>query len=89
MSIEQIYDIKVNTENPRTPFEKWYIDVWRRRFGDELEVSERVFRTTFAEEADAIGSTIDYFWLKGEFQNKYRISFNDQRDYVLWILRWS
>lgn len=89
MSIEQIYDITVNTKNPQTPFEKWYIDVWRRRFGDKLEVSELMFKTVFEEEAVAIGSTIEYYWLNNTFQNKYRISFKDERDYLLWILKWA
>jgi len=89
MSIEQIYDIMVNTKNPQTTFEKWYIDTWRRRFGDKVEISERIFRATFTEEADAIGFTIEYYYLDGRFQSKYKITFKDERDYILWCLRYS
>jgi hypothetical protein len=90
MSIEQIYDIIVNINNPQTPYEKWYVDMWRRRFGDKVEVRERIFQTTFVEEAAAIGATIGYVWLDGTFQiNKYRITFKNERDYILWILRWA
>lgn len=89
MSIEQIYDITVNTKNPQTPFEKWYIDMWRRKFGDKVEVNERIFRAVFTEEAAAIGFTIEYFWINGGFQYKYRIIFKDEKDYLLWILKWA
>ncbi len=78
------YHQNINVSLPRDYFERWYADVWRRRIGKTSVMSEHL-SPIIEEELKKVGATYEH--IKSGY--KFRVCFNDDKDYAMFILNWS
>lgn len=83
MIVKEYYQ-NINIHTPRDYFEKWYADVWRRRIGKRI-AQPGVLQAILTEElasidATAVGKDNDY---------KFVVTFNNDKAYTMFVLRWS
>lgn len=78
------YHQNINTRAPENYFECWYADVWRRRIGKPT-AQPGVLTTVLKEELAKIDATFT------EKDNGYRfvVTFNNDAEYTMFVLRWS
>jgi len=83
MIVKEYYQ-NINIHTPRDYFEKWYADVWRRRIGKRIAqpgVLEEILTEELASiDATAVGKDNDY---------KFVVTFNNDKAYTMFVLRWS
>ena len=81
--IHRRYSSSIIVDNPSDYFERWYADVWHRHF-DRLAARDRL-RQVLEQEMKLAGGKL-------EFENPYpmiNVTFPDDRDYMMFVLRWS
>lgn len=83
MIVKEYYQ-NINVNKPRNYFEKWYADLWNRRIAKKTAPPGLVDRLMEEELAQAGAS------FTGK-DNNYRfvVTFNNDRDYTMFVLRWS
>ncbi len=83
MIVKEYYQ-NINIHKPRDYFEKWYADLWRRRIGGPL-AGPGVVQSLMIEELALAGATLE------EKDRGYRfvVTFQNDADYTLFVLRWS
>lgn len=82
--IEKRYNSSIDITRPENYFEKWYADVWRRRIGAE-SVAGVLFRKIIYEEIEKIGATI----YSCSSDGRYCVRFANERNYTLFVLKWT
>ncbi len=83
MVIKEYYQ-NINVHRPKDYFEKWYADVWKRRIGAPTAppgILERILN----EELEQVGATYEIT----ERGYRFRVYFDEDRDYTMFVLRWS
>jgi hypothetical protein len=78
------YYANINCNIPKNYFEKWYADVWRRRIGTST-APPGFLETILDEELEQVGAT----FVNTERGYKFRVFFNDEHDYAIFVLKWS
>ena len=86
MTIVKRYRKNINAKDPRNYFEKWYANMWRNCFVGAQHVASSSFFTVFNDELSKVGATISPIDNNDAY---YRIIFEDERDYLMFVLRWS
>ena len=83
MIVKEYYQ-NINCKNPKNYFEKWYADLWRRRVGKPT-AEPGLLETLMTQELAEIGATFN------NKSNNYRfvVTFNNDADYTMFVLRWS
>lgn len=83
MIVKEYYQ-NINIHKPRDYFEKWYADMWRRRISSKTAppgAVESLMKEELAQiDATFIGKNNDY---------RFVVTFNDDRKYTWFVLRWS
>lgn len=78
------YRVNIDIHNPKNYFEKWYSEVWHRRVGTE-SVKRGVLRPILIEEINQSGGTFLYV-----SNDAYcTVTFNNDAQYTMFVLRWS
>lgn len=80
--ITKEYPTNIDTYDPRNYFEKWYSEVWHRRIGMK-SADPVVWCLILIEEFKQSGGILRYG------SNKFKIAFENEKDYTMFILRWS
>lgn len=83
MIVREYYQ-NINCSRPRDYFERWYADVWRRRI-DKPNAEPGVLEVILDEELEQVGATYE----STERGYRFRVSFDDDRDYTAFVLKWS
>jgi hypothetical protein len=83
MIVKEYYQ-NINIHRPRDYFEKWYADLWNRRI-DKPSAAPGVVESIMTEELAGIGATLTYT----ENNYRFRVTFNNDADYTMFVLRWS
>lgn len=81
--ITKEYSTNIDTYNPRNYFEKWYSEVWHRRVGIN-SVKPDVLHPILIEELKQSGGI-----LRRGLRSKFEVVFKNEKDYTMFILRWS
>jgi hypothetical protein len=83
MIVKDYYQ-NINVNRPRNYFERWYADVWHRRIGKHI-ADPGVLYKILDEELELVGATFE----STEREYKFRVYFDDDQDYTMFLLRWS
>ncbi len=83
MIVKEYYQ-NINVHKPRDYFEKWYADVWRRRIGKSTTMPGQL-RPILVEELAQAGATISY----ADSDYRVKVVFEHDRDYSMFVMRWS
>jgi hypothetical protein len=78
--IEKHYSRSINVTSPANYFEKWYAALWRRHFEHVADPSK--LQRVLAEELSTVGAKIDVVEHYG-----YTVTFNNDADYTVFVLR--
>ena len=78
------YYQNINIHKPRDYFERWYADVWRRRIGTST-APPGILEMILDEELELVGAR----YVGTEREYKFRVTFDNEHDYVIFALRWS
>jgi hypothetical protein len=84
MTIEKRYRKNINASDPGNYFENWYANMWRNCFLGAQHVSSSSFFTIFINELSKVGATVS-----PTDDAYYRIIFDNERDYLMFVLKWS
>ena len=89
MAVEELMIVKdyyrnINVHKPRDYFERWYADLWKRRFGAKTAPSGTV-QMLMDEELEKVGARYEIT----ERGYRFRVYFDQDQDYTMFILRWS
>ena len=83
MIVKEYYQ-NINVNQPRDYFERWYADVWHRRIGKKVaglgELGCAIEDELAKVGASAVGKDNGY---------RFVVTFNDDKDYTMFVLRWS
>lgn len=77
------YRQNIDCAKPRNYFERWYADMWHRRIAAPT-IGPDMFWLILGDELSKVGATLD-----PDHSKKLKITFNDDQDYTLFVLRWS
>jgi hypothetical protein len=83
MIVKDYYQ-NINVHKPRDYFERWYADVWKRRIARNTARHELV-DSILEEELALVGAK----YVNTERGYRYKVFFNEDRDYTMFVLRWS
>jgi hypothetical protein len=83
MIVKEYYQ-NINVHKPRDYFEKWYADVWRRRIGKPT-APPGILEMILDEELKQVGATFTNI----DRGYRYRVYFDDEKNYTIFVLRWS
>ena len=83
MIVREYYQ-NINCHRPRDYFERWYADVWRRRIG-KFNAPPGILERILDEELELVGATYE----STESGYRFRVCFNEDRDYTAFVLRWA
>ncbi len=83
MIVKEYYQ-NINVNRPRDYFERWYADVWRLRVNSHT-VSPEILERILNEELEKVGATYTHI----ERGYKFRVCFDDDKDYIMFLLKWS
>ena len=89
--IAKEYSTNIDTYNPRNYFEKWYSEVWHRRVGMK-SIDPAVLEPILIEELKQAGGILRSDWtgdVVRDCSGKFKVSFKNEKDYTMFILRWS
>jgi hypothetical protein len=83
MIVKEYYQ-NINCKQPKNYFERWYADVWQRRIGKKNALPGEL-SSILEEELAQIGAYI------GGKDSGYRfvVTFKDEHEYTMFVLRWS
>ena len=83
--IRRKYHSSIRIKHPKNYFERWYADVWARRFTNSLYLGDRRYYPIMEEELAKIGA-VDM----APSDNAYfELLFKDDRDYTMFVMRWA
>lgn len=83
MIVKEYYG-NINCKMPKNYFEKWYADVWARRISKPT-AEPGVLDMILDEELEQVGAT----FVNTERGYKLRVFFKNDRDYTMFVLKWS
>ena len=83
MIVREYYQ-NINCHKPKDYFERWYADLWRRRIGTPNAPSGIVERI-MDEELEQAGARYEYT----ERGYRFRVCWDQDTDYTMFVLRWS
>jgi hypothetical protein len=83
MIVREYYQ-NINVHRPKDYFEKWYADVWKRRIGTPT-APPGILERILVEELEQVGAT----YTITEQGYRFRVYFDDDRDYTMFVLSWS
>ncbi len=83
MIVKDYYQ-NINVYKPRDYFERWYADVWHRRVGTPT-APPGILEIILNEELAQVGATYE----STERGYRFRVCFDQDRDYTAFVLRWS
>ncbi len=78
------YHANININKSSNYFENWYADVWRRRIIN-FTVTRDVLLSLLEEEVNKYGATLQRL----DLDYKYEVSFLNNAEYTLFVLRWA
>lgn len=83
MIVREYYQ-NINIYKPRDYFERWYADLWQRRW-NKSTAPPGYIESIMTEELAQIGATFKHK------DNGYRfvVTFTRDQDYTMFVLRWS
>lgn len=83
MIVREYYQ-NINVHKPQDYFERWYADLWKRRIGTRT-APPGIVEMLMDEELEKAGAT----YVSTERGYKFRVYFDDDKDYTMFVLRWS
>ena len=83
MFVKEYYQ-NINSHTPRNYFERWYADVWRRRIGKPI-AQPGILQAILTEEIASIDATV----VEKDNDYKFVVTFNNDCDYTMFVLKWS
>jgi hypothetical protein len=83
MIVKDYYQ-NINVHKPRDYFERWYADVWKRRIGTP-NAPPGILEMILDEELEQVGAT----YTNTDQGYRFRVYFDDDKDYTMFVLRWS
>ncbi len=83
MIVKEYYQ-NINCSKPRDYFERWYADVWARRIAKKTAPTGLV-DSILEEELKKVGATYE----STERGYRFRVYFNEDKDYTAFVLRWA
>jgi len=78
------YYQNINVYKPKNYFERWYADVWRRRIGTP-NAPPGILERILDEELEQVGAR----YVNTERGYRFKVFFDEDRDYTIFVLRWS
>lgn len=92
------YNANINVNAPINYFENWYADVWRSRVARST-CEPGILESLLTEEMSKYGGNLNKVMHKVErvhkvghdyqLNDKYEVSFHDDAEYTLFVLKWS
>jgi hypothetical protein len=83
MIVREYYQ-NINCSQPKNYFERWYADVWARRIAKKTAPPGLV-DSILEEELAQVGACIE-----GKDRGyRFRVTFKNERDYTMFVLRWT
>jgi histidinol dehydrogenase len=80
--IQRQYSQGINATMPTNYFERWYADMWYRNF-DRIAPPNKL-QEVLTNELAQLSATVEYVE-----HYKYKVTFNNDADYTVFVLRWS
>lgn len=84
MIVKDYYQ-NINVHKPRDYFERWYADLWKRRFGTSRLAPPGSLYRILEEELEQVGATYE----RTERDYRFRVFFDNDKDYTAFVLKWS
>jgi hypothetical protein len=78
------YFQNINCNQPKDYFERWYADVWARRIGTKI-AQPGVLARILDEELELVGATYE----NTQRGYRFKVYFDDEHDYTMFVLKWS
>jgi hypothetical protein len=83
MIVKEYYQ-NINCKQPKDYFERWYADVWARRIGKKNALPGEL-GYILEEELAQVGA-----YIEGKDRGyRFVVTFKDEHDYTMFVLRWS
>lgn len=82
--IDRYYGRSIMVDKPNDYFERWYADVWHRHFSHIAKRDE--LYNVLDKELKQVGATLN---LTQPYEAGFHVTFPDDRDYILFVLRWA
>jgi hypothetical protein len=82
--ITRKYHSSIRLKHPENYFERWYTDVWRRRFWENPEETTNYYEV-IGEELAKIGA-VDMAPPDNAY---FELLFKDEVDYTMFVLKWA
>ena len=79
------YHSSIRIHHPKNYFERWYADVWARRFDEFTLKPSNHYYSVMNEELAKIGA-ID---MAPPYNAYFELLFKDEHDYTMFVLKWS
>lgn len=83
MIVREYYQ-NINVHRPKDYFEKWYADVWKRRVKSNT-APPGILERILDEELEQVGAS----YTNTEQGYRFRVYFENDNDYTMFVLRWS
>jgi hypothetical protein len=83
MIVKDYYQ-NINVHKPRDYFERWYADVWKRRIS-KFTAPPGIVEMIMDEELESVGARYE----STENGYRFRVYFDKDQDYTMFVLRWS
>jgi hypothetical protein len=77
------YHQGINCTMPTDYFERWYADMWKRCINSHIAQPNQL-QTAVRDELKKVGADVKY--ITGY---KYQVTFREDSDYTIFVLRWS
>ena len=83
MIVKDYYQ-NINVHKPRDYFERWYADMWKRRIA-KFTAPPGIVEMLMDEELELVGARYE----NTESGYRFRVYFDKDQDYTMFVLRWS
>ena len=77
------YNQNINIHQPKNYFERWYADMWKRRIS-KPNAPPGILERILDEELERVGAS----WTSTDQGYRFRVRFDDDNDYTMFVLRW-
>ena len=77
------YNQNINIHQPKNYFERWYADMWKRRIS-KPNAPPGILERILDEELERVGAS----WTSTDQGYRFRVRFDDDKDYTMFVLRW-
>jgi hypothetical protein len=80
--IQRQYSKGINCTRPEGYFEHWYADMWKRCINSHIAPPNKL-QAAVATELQKVGADVEFVGYK------YQVTFKEDSDYTVFVLRWS